>query len=387
MFSPFAAGLAACAGINDSDNKIIYGREKNKMCKKYLAILFCMGLVTAAQATPVPGVKGLPAFTGTPVADGPRLLQWPLDQARSKPELTDQSGDRLYDLHGRVSNCRDMDLILSTEGNYNMALGEYWQKVFLKKNAADIKSWYYTTSPPISLDQIKNTSMTIGNLDMACRPQVVIANKKTMAKLAAAGMLDGKPVAIKQTRGNVLLVKKGNPKHIKSIWDLGRKDVHVVTPNPWNERGAFTNYTKSIYHIAQKDPNPPKGWTADKLFAALFGANAKKGKWLYGDRIHHRDEPQAVAYGRADAAMIMYQLGHYTAVSFPDKFEIIPLGGSVEDPQPLPGSVIGTSFMARVKGKWSARQKKAQSDLWDGLQSREFADILVKYGMKGFPAH
>ncbi|MEJ2452316.1 MAG: substrate-binding domain-containing protein, partial [Gammaproteobacteria bacterium] len=200
------------------------------MYKKCLAVLFCMAAVATVQAKPVPGIKGLPAFTGTPVADGPRLLHWPMDQSKTKPDLTDQSGDRLYDLHGRVSNCRDIDLILSTEGNYNMALGEYWQKEFLKKYAADIKSWYYTTSPPISFDQIKNTSMTIGNLDMACRPQLVVANKKTMAKLTAAGMLDGKPVAIKQTRGNVILVKKGNPKHIKSIWDLGRKDVRVVTP-------------------------------------------------------------------------------------------------------------------------------------------------------------
>jgi len=351
-------------------------------------LIFCilsMGVVAYANAKPVPGVKGLPAFSGHPVADGPALLQWPDDQAKTQPNLTDQSGDRLYDLHGRIANCKDMDLILSTEGNYNMALGEYWQKVFLKKYAADIKSWYYTTSPPISYDQIKNTSLAIGNLDMACKPQLVVANKKTMKKLAAAGMLDGKPVPIKQTRGNVLLVKKGNPKHIKSIWDLGRSDVHLVTPNPWIERGAFSNYTKTFYHIAQKDPNPPKGWDADKLFAAVFGAKAKQGKWVYGDRIHHRDEPQSVAYGRADVAMIMYQLGHYTAMSFPDKFEIVPLGGSVDDPQPLPGSVIGTSFMAKVKGHWTARQKKAMADLWEGLQSQEFMDILVHYGMKGFP--
>ncbi len=342
-------------------------------------------LAGVALAKPVPGIKGLPAFTGHPVADSPALLQWPDDQPKGTPDLTDQSGNRLYDLHGRIANCQDIDLIVSTEGNYNMALGEYWQNVFLKQHAQDVKSWYYTTSPPISVEQIKNTSLTFGNLNLACRPQIAIGNKKIMKKLSDAKVIDGTPVPIKQTRGNVLLVKKGNPKHIRTIWDLGRPDVHVVTPNPWIERGAFTNYTKSIYHIAQQDPHPPKGWTADRLFNAIFGAKAKQGKWLYGDRIHHRDEPQAVAYGHADAAMIMYQLGHYTMKSFPDKFEIIALGGSVDDPKPLPGSVIGTSFMAKIKGQWSARQQRAQQVVWEGLQSQAFIDILTKYGMKGFP--
>lgn len=324
-------------------------------------------------------------FTGQPVANGPAVLHSPHDQQQSLPYLTNENGDRLFDLHGHIENCKDMDLVVTTEGNYNMALGEYWQGVFLKRHGKDIKSWYYTTSPPIAFDQIKNSSVTFGNLDMRCRPQIAIANKKIMKKLADANMIEGKPVPIKQTRGNVILVKKGNPKNIHSIWDLGRADVHVVTPNSWNERGAFTNYAKTLYQIAKQDPHPPAGWDADRLFNAIYGAKAEKGKWVYGDRIHHRDEPQAVAYGHADAAMIMYQLGHYTATTFPDTFEIIPLGGTVDNPQPLPGSVIGKSFMVKVKGKWTARQKRAQQALWDGLQSKAFAEILVKYGMKGFP--
>ena len=172
---------------------------------------------------------------------------WPDDQKKTVPDLTDQSGDRLYDLHGRIANCKDMDLVVSTEGNYNMALGEYWQTVFLKKYARDVKSWYYTTSPPISVEQIKNSSLTFGNLDLACRPQIAIGNKKIMKKLADAKVIDGKPVAIKQTRGNVLLVKKGNPKHIKSIWDLGRDDVQVMTPTI--PRASITSPNRIHIHL------------------------------------------------------------------------------------------------------------------------------------------
>ena len=337
----------------------------------------------AAEAQQVPPVPGAPPIVVTPVLDVPHLLQWPIDPDRGTvPNLTDQAADRLYDLHGDIGACRHMDLVLSSEGNYNMALQAMWYHVFLPRYGSLVKTWYYTTSPPISVPQLAHNNLTFGNLNLTCRPEIAVASLRVMKKLEAAGEVQGKPQAIIRGRGNVLLVKAGNPKGIHSIWDLGRPDVRIVTPNPYLEPGAFLNYATSIYEIAKNDPHPPAGWTANRLFNAIFGATAPKGKWLIGDRIHHRDEPQAVAYGGADVAVIMYQLGHYTMVSFPKLFTIVPLGGTVSDPQPLPGNQVGTTYMARIRGNWTPAQRAASNDLWATYRSAVFTRILGQYGLR-----
>ena len=337
----------------------------------------------AAEAQQVPPVPGAPPIVATPILDVPQLLQWPIDPGRgTTPNLTDQPADRLYDLHGDIGACNGMGLVLSTEGNYNMALQAMWYHVFLPRYGRLVKTWYYTTSPPISVQQLANSNLTFGNLNLACHPEIAVASMRVMKKLEAAGDVQGKPRAIIQGRGNVLLVKAGNPKGIHSIWDLGRTDVRLMTPNPYLEPGAFLNYATSIYEIAKQDAHPPAGWTADRLFNAIFGAAAPKGKWLIGDRIHHRDEPQAVAYGGADVAVIMYQLGHYTMASFPHLLTIVPLGGTVSDPQPLPGNQVGMTYMAKIRGNWTPAQRAAANDLWATYNSPAFTKILEQYGLR-----
>ncbi len=241
----------------------------------------------------------------------------------------------------------------------------------------------YTTSPPVVVPQLKENLVQFDNLNIHCRPSVAVGNKKLMDKLTAAGANEGAPQPLYQDRGVVILVKKGNPKQIKSVWDLGRKGVHMVTPNPELEPGAYGNYQNAIYNIAKQDPHPPKDWTAEKLIEVLYnGKSGDKNKWLAGRRIHHRDEPWSVAYGKADAAVILYHLGRYTEESFPDVFDIIPLGGSVDDPQPLPGTKIGVRYVVALKGDWSPKQKAAQQALIDVLQSDVFSKALQAHGLQ-----
>lgn len=104
-------------------------------------------------------------------------------------------------------------------------------------------------------------------------------------------------------------------------------------------------------------------------------------KWLAGPRIHHRDLPWSVAYGRADVAVILYHLALYTKQSFPDTFDIVPLGGTVADPQPLPGTTTNVRYLVRVKGHWTARQKEATNVLIKTLLSSDFTKILEKRGL------
>jgi hypothetical protein len=337
-----------------------------------------LGTITLAVA--FSAMAEMPKITGKPVIDAPVILEWPVDGGTKTPSLHNPSADTLYDLHGSVDSC---DLVLSTEGNYHMALRDVWP-VFLEKFKNDpLHNALYTTSPPVVVPQLQNGTLQFDNLNVNCRPSVAVAGKKVIDKLVAAGMTEGPAQPLYQDRGVVILVKKGNPKHIRTVWDLGRKGVRLVTPNPDLEPGAHGNYLDAIYNIAKSDPQPPKGWTAEKLIDVIYnGKSGDSHKWLAGPRIHHRDEPWSVAHGKADAAVILHHLGRYTAESFPNVLEIVPLGGTVTNPQPLAGTKIGVRYVVSLKGTWSPKQKAAQAALIAVLQSDAFTTALNDHGLQ-----
>lgn len=321
----------------------------------------------------------MPKITGNPVIDTPQLLDWPADQGIVTPNLNDPTSNTLFDLHGIISSC---DLVLSTEGNYHPALRDVWPLFLEKFKDRPLHNCFYTTSPPIVVEQIKNHTLELGNLYITCIPSVAVASRLVMDKLIQAGYADGPVYPLYRDRGAVILVKKGNPKEIRSVWDLGRKDVRFVTPNPKLEPGAFENYLTTLYGIAVHDKKPPKQMSAEELINNIFNnADGDSYKWLAGARIHHRDLPWSVAYGKADAAIILYHLGLFTLQTFPDIFDIVPLGGTIDDPHPLEGTMISTRFVVRVKGNWSALQLEAREKLVETLLSGDFSKILKMRGL------
>ncbi|MFL6650752.1 MAG: substrate-binding domain-containing protein [Sulfurifustaceae bacterium] len=317
----------------------------------------------------------MPTITGKPTVDRPQLLAWPRDSVSGAPDLSEPTANVLSDFHAHITRC---DLVLSTAGNYHMALKELWP-IYLERFGGSIDNWVYTTSPPVASDQIANKRLIVGNTTLACAPQVVVAPKGVMERLQTKGLLASKPVPLYNTQGNVLLVKKGNPKKIRSVWDLARNDVAVATPNPDAERGSFNVYAESIYEVARQDKSVP-GRSADKLFNAIFNSG-RPGKWYTGARIHHREVPWSVAYGRADVGVLFYHLAMYTVQQFPDQFEIVPLGGSVDQPQQLAGNRSQEHFIAKINGDWTATQQEATDRLVSAMLSPEFAAILQRHGI------
>jgi len=338
------------------------------------AFLFCLWPVaeTAAET---------PLITGSPTIDQPLLLNWPRDVNPVKlPDLTEPTANRTFDLHASIGEC---DLVLSTAGNYHMALRDLWYDVFLPRVAASdliLKNWLYTTSPPISLEQIENKHMGTGNFQSQCKPQVAVGPQKLMVKLELYFEDKVDPVSIFKNRGNVILVKKGNPKDIQSIWDLGRDDVRVVTSNPYQEPGSFGNYSNSIYNIALNDSShPPED--AARLFNVIFNNTTVRGKWLSGARIHHKEVPYSIAYGHADAGLLFYHLALHAVRTFPDLFTIVPLGGTVREPAPLPGNKVGELFAVPIIGPWNPTQLDARDKLMRALQTEVFTTILHNHGL------
>ena len=241
---------------------------------------------------------------------------------------------------------------------------------------------YSPTSPPIVKQQITNNLVQFGNVMAYCRPQIAVAPKGLIDSLVDSGFTEGEAVPISKTRGNVLLVKKGNPKHVSTVWDLGRNDVRIITPNPELEAGSFALYVSSIYNIAKHDQNPPSDMNAEVLFDALFnGASSDPQKWLSGKRIHHREVPWSIAYGKADAAVIFYHLALHAVKTFPDLFEITPLGGTVQKPEPLPGNHTEILYAIKIHGQWTKKQNSATERLMELFRSREFTAILGKHGL------
>lgn len=343
--------------------------------KRLAALVAALLFVLNAPVSAAP-----PPITGTPEIDTPNLLLWPADRGNVTPNLNDPTSNVLDDLHGDISTC---DFVFSSEGNYHPALHDIWP-IFLAKFKEDpLKNAFYTTSPPVFTPQTQNGVLQFGNLYTHCRPQLAAGSMKAIQKLIATGQTVGDPIPFYQDRGDVILVKRGNPKHIQSVWDLARPDVHYVSPNPTLEPGAFGNYLNTIYGIAANDPNPPSGMTADQLIDAIFNNSRHvPDKWLAGARIHHRDVPWSIAYGKADAGLLLYHLALYTKQTFPDQFDIIPLGGTVDNPQPLPGSTTGVRYMIRVKGDWNERQQEATETFIRTLLSDQFTQILEAHGLE-----
>jgi len=347
------------------------------MTKKTLIILAIgvSGLFPAINA-----VAEMPAITAKPVMDVPKLLEWQQYGGTSKPDISEPTANTLNDLTAEINNC---DVNLSTAGNYHMALHELWPHYLAMFNEKDRpKTWMFTTSPPVSPEQIANRNLQVGNLQSKCLPQVAVGPKRLMDRLESAGVTESGAVEVFVNRGSVLLVKKGNPKHIKTVWDIGRRNVKLVTSNPDNEKGSFEGYRDTIYGIASADPKPPRNMSADILFNRIFnGQSGNPEKWLTGARVHHREVPWSVAYGKADVGVMFYHLALHAIRQFPDKFEIVPLGGTVESPVPLPGNKASSHYAVRIKGNWTPMQLDARERLMMSLSSVKFGEILVKHGM------
>jgi len=253
-----------------------------------------------------------------------------------------------------------------------MALTEFWYDYFLPKHK--IQNWFFSTSPPIGVEQTQNSALSYSNVALLCKPHLAVGPKGVMDKLKKNSLMEGEPVPIFVNKGNVLLVKKGNPKNIQSIWDLAAPEIVLATSNPFTEPGSFGNYANSIFSIALHDKGEQ---AANKLFQSLFGKDTEK--WVTGKRIHHREVPHLIYKNQADVSIVFYHLARYFVNSFPDEFDLIPLGGNVEQPDPLPGNKIGKLFIARIKTPLTENQKIARATLLKEIENGTLNPYLLKH--------
>jgi hypothetical protein len=386
------------------------------MLKKILITLlgtYFLAITFTASAVPV--------VTGEPViVQHLGKVVWPQDDAVTTPYLTQLAANDINDLHGDLS----CDLIISTPGNYHMALRDAMKgrsDLGLTGLQEQVKNQFdvtvcWSTSPPVGPDQIAAKDLQFKNIHVKGLPALAVGPGGVMNKLIGNNQVDAATKAlILQNQGNVILIRADSTKKIENVCDLGGK-ARVATPNPYLEPGSFGNFSGTIFNVANLNDF---GCDATELFNSIFSQdlsqfdlsafnnpynisavqsvfssgnngnqeNHNTPNWVASSRIMHRDIPYALCHDEADAAVIFYHQAKYvkeTLGATGCNLEIVPMGGTVDNPQPLDGNKIGKLFIAKVSGTFPQKVLDARDLVYNFLTSSTvWTEILNEYGMKG----
>ena len=195
--------------------------------------------------------------------------------------------------YGKIGDSYTSDLVMYLAGNQFMVMEELI-KDFQKKNP-DVKTVYVETIPPgqILKKQILKQGEIAGQKTNNNPDLFASVNQNHMKKLKKEGRLDKYMI---YTHNKLeLMVKKGNPKNIKSVKDLGRDDLVQSHPNPLTE-GIFKFYGSEML----KDLG---------LHAKITGGKECKECWAVQDKTwftarHHRETPHRIENGKADVGIV-----------------------------------------------------------------------------------
>ena len=240
-------------------------------------------------------------------------------------------------------------------------------QLFLKQNP-DVQDIFYTTAPAGTVkDAFTSGVLRFGNLSLSVKPNVFVGPQKVVGPLHKADKIT-EPRPFAQSRGSVLLVKKNNPCNIHTISDLLRKDVRIACSSPTKEKASFNVYSTTLCNLAKTEGGQDM---SDAMIVSFITSQVHSG------RVHHREIPQLISSGEADVAPLYYHLALRYVTIFPNEFDIIPLGGTVEDPQPGPEHTLNKYLVSVVndnEGEWG--EKFAEFML-----SQDVADIYKEKGL------
>jgi ABC-type molybdate transport system substrate-binding protein len=273
-------------------------------------------------------------------------LSWPREAARNpgngERAFAAPGSNLVLDFHGDPATA---GLAVFSDGNHHMAL-EAAVRAFLD-TYPDVGDVFYTTTPPAPLvDALLGDGLAIGNLRITRKPNVFIGPANILDGLVDAGAV-ASHTAFAESRGNVILVRKGNPKGIASVGDLLSDDVTVACSNPVSEKASYAVYAKAAGGLARE-----MGADADAVVEKLSTAG---GSTVHSQIIHHREVPELIAAGHADAAVIYYHLALRYCRIFPDVFEFVGIGG-VPDGERSPANPTTRYHIGLVGdgGAWGA---------------------------------
>ena len=289
-------------------------------------------------------------------------LDWPAEtpSTSGRANLWSQAGSNIcLDFHGDPITA---GLVIFSDGNHHMALQETVQ-VFLQRHP-ELGDIFYTTTPPrVVIQSMEQQGIWLGNLKLSCQPDVFIGPDSVMHQLHNSSWIS-QHHAFARSQGNVLLIKKDNPKNISTIADVMRENVRLFMSNPETEKASYQVYYNSLLAICEQNGIDTTPLSSKNI--------------VYGERIHHREAPQAIYSDYADVAIVYYHLAMRYCRIFPDEFDFIPLGGSKEHPGPVAGNQC-TEYHVSLLDK--AENKKAGQKFVEFLLSEEGSAIYKSHGL------
>ena len=208
----------------------------------------------------------------------------------SKVMFTIPGIENVPDLFGDIN---DPQLVVFFAGNQFMCIDDLLAG--FKNQYPQYQRIFAETLPPeILAKQIEGGSITIGNMRITLKPDIYTGGKSRI-NLLKDYFADTVTYAFNKL---AIMVQKGNPKNIKNIKDLGRKDIKISMPNP-----AFEDIGKLIEQVYFKAGG-------DELKNTIMITKVKDST-TYLTQIHHRQSPMRILYNQSDAAPVWFSEAYY----------------------------------------------------------------------------
>lgn len=202
--------------------------------------------------------------------------------------------DNVPDLHGNPADAR---LVLFIGGNQFFVLPQLVHAFELLHPDLKGHIFYETLPPGILRRQIAaNDTLTLGNLTLRVKPDVFEAGARAVTQMQKSGQL--RNVVRYATNDLAIMVRAGNPKHIRSLNDLARPDLRVSMPNPEWEG------------VAQQIAASLRKAGGEALQTAVYTNKVKEGSTRLTE-IHHRQTPMRIMNGSADAGVTWSSEVHF----------------------------------------------------------------------------
>ena len=195
------------------------------------------------------------------------------------------SVDDAMDIHGDPVHA---DLVIFSGGNEWFALPGLLAA--FHREHPEIRHVFYETLPPgVLAEQMHAGALRVGDLILRLQPDIFISGKKRMEAERRIGMVEAPVVFATNVLG--IMVKSGNPKHVKGLSDLGRADVRVAMPDPRTE--GIARQIQIAYRKAG----------GDRLQETIMQRKVRDGTTML-TTIHHRQTPMWILDGKADAGPV-----------------------------------------------------------------------------------